>query len=100
MKRTVVLIGCGKKKLPCKSKAKDLYRGDLFRKSWAVAEKEYPKADMFILSAKYGLLNPDKEIEPYDVTLVGKRVAEKKAWAENVIEQIKKKGFDLEKFNS
>lgn len=97
MKRDIVLIACGKGKLPCKSKAKDLYQGDLFRKSWAAAEKEYPKADRFILSAKYSLLEPDIEIEPYDVTLIGKRAADKKAWAEKVIEQLKKKGYDLEK---
>ena len=97
MKQEIVLIGCSKRKLPSKSKVKDLYQGHLFRKSWDVAEKEYPEADKFILSAKFGLLDPEMEIEPYDVTLVGKRVADKKAWAEKVIEQLKEKGFDLEK---
>ena len=97
MPKKIVLIGCSKSKLPCKSKAKDLYQGDLFRKSWTAAELKYPKADKFILSAKYGLLDPNQEIEPYDVTLSGKRVACKKAWAKKVIEQLKEKGYDLEK---
>lgn len=59
-------------------------------------KKEHPNADKFILSAKYGLLDPDFEIEPYDAMLVGKCLTEKKSWAEKVIEQFKEKGYDLE----
>ena len=95
--KEIVLIGCGKSKLPTASRAKDLYQGDLFRKSWLVAEKDYPKADRYILSAKHFLLDPEKTIDPYDETLNGKRVAEKKAWAQKVISQLIGKGYDLKK---
>lgn len=93
--KEIVLIGCGKSKLPTASRAKDLYQGDLFRKSWLVAEKDYPKADRYILSAKHFLLDPEETIDPYDETLNGKRVAEKKAWAKKVISQLIGKGYDL-----
>lgn len=93
--KEIVLIGCGKSKLPYASQAKDLYQGNLFRRSWLVAEKEYPKADRYILSAKHFLLDPEKTIVPYDETLNGKRVAEKRAWAQKVASQLLGKGYDL-----
>lgn len=96
MEKTIVLIGCGKKKLPHRAKAKDLYQGSLFCKSWMVARKEYPKASRHILSAKHYLLDPEKEIEPYNETLKGKRVADKKAWAESVIARLRGSGYDLQ----
>ena len=34
--------------------------------------------------AKYGLLRPDQRIEPYEKTLNGASVGEKKAWAHKV----------------
>ena len=45
---------------------------------------------IFILSAKYGLLNLDDEIEPYNETLNEKSVREIKAWSEIVIKSLGK----------
>jgi hypothetical protein len=45
---------------------------------------------IFILSAKYGLLDLEQEIAPYEQTLNNMRVNEVKQWASSVIEQIKK----------
>ena len=91
--KKVVLIGCGKRKLPNKSKATDLYIGDLFKKSWALAEKEFPKAKKFILSAKHHLLDPEEVIDPYDCTLSGARMNVKKEWSEIVISQLKEQRY-------
>jgi len=66
--RQIVLISCGSKKSEKKAKAKDLYIGSLFKNSLAYAEALKPDK-IFILSALHHLLNLDKEIEPYDVTL-------------------------------
>ena len=65
--KTVVLVGCGAEKLPAPAKAKDLYTGPLFKKARAYAEKFGD--EWRILSAKYGLLDPERVIEPYDLTL-------------------------------
>jgi cytoplasmic iron level regulating protein YaaA (DUF328/UPF0246 family) len=46
-------------------------------------------AAVFILSAKYGLVQPTDEIEPYDVTLNTMSVAQVKAWSEQVFGQLK-----------
>jgi hypothetical protein len=85
--KTIVLISCVSKKQPHKTKAKDLYISPLFRKNLAYAKKLIPDA-VFILSAKYGLLDLEADIEPYDLTLNNMPASGIKAWAKNVIEQL------------
>ena len=67
MKR-IVLISCVSRKEKTKAKAKDLYKGLLFTNSLAYGKALKPDK-IFILSALHHLLDLDKEIEPYDVTL-------------------------------
>jgi len=85
--KTVVLISCVSKKLDQKARAKDLYISPLFRKNMAYALKLQPDA-IYILSAKYGLLKPDDEIEPYDLTLNTMRAKERKEWADGVLKKL------------
>ena len=85
--RRFVLIACAKKKLNTKARARELYVSPLFRLSWNYANKLSP-AGIFILSAKYGLLVPDREIEPYDVTLNRMSANEIKKWANQVLNQL------------
>lgn len=59
---------------------------DLFRKAYAYCKKKYDQ--VAILSAKYGLLLPDDEIEPYNITLNDISIEEKKAWSEKIFEQM------------
>jgi len=66
--QTVVLITCVSKKRNYKAKSKDLYVSQLFRNSLAYAYSLKPDK-IFILSALHYLLDLEKEIEPYDVTL-------------------------------
>ncbi|MSP14843.1 MAG: hypothetical protein EXR62_18020 [Chloroflexi bacterium] len=88
--KTIVLISCGKKKLPHKAKAANLYISDLFVKSLKYARMLKPDR-IFILSAKHGLLDLDQAIEPYDVTLNPMPVAQVKAWAARVLGQLKQR---------
>ena len=60
-------------------------------------EKLSPNAT-FILSAKYGLLNLDSEIEPYDITLNKMSNKQVRLWAENVLGQLQKQ-FDIKQDN-
>jgi hypothetical protein len=67
---------------------------NLFKKAYQYATRHYDK--VVILSAKYGLLFPEDEIEPYDLTLNRMSIKQCKEWANNVFEQMTKR-LDLEK---
>lgn len=86
----IVLISCVSKKLPHKAKAKDLYISPLFKKNLAFAHSLHVDK-IFILSAKYGLLSLEQDIEPYDQTLNTMSTQEIKNWAELIIKQMKGK---------
>ena len=61
------LVSCVKTKLRERAPAKELYVSPWFCKARAVVEGE--RWRWFILSAKYGLVDPDAVIEPYEKTL-------------------------------
>lgn len=88
MNKRIVLISCVSKKLRVRAKAKDLYVSPLFKKCMAYAHKLQPD-EIFILSAKYGLLPLDQEIEPYEQTLNNMPAQEIKEWAKKVLMQLK-----------
>ena len=84
-----VLISCVSKKLDTKAKAKELYCSPLFRYNLKFAQKLNPDKT-FILSAKYGLVPLEKEIEPYNLTLNTMKDKEIKKWAQLVLADLKK----------
>lgn len=97
MKR-IVLISCVKIKLDHPAKAEDLYISDLFKKNLAFAKKLKPN-NVFILSAKYGLLNLNDRIAPYEKTLNNMPVHERKVWSSAVIsELIKYTNLEMDEF--
>lgn len=86
--KKIVLISCASKKAHYKAKAEDLYISPLFKVNLRYARSLKPDS-IFILSARYGLLELDKEIEPYNTTLNDMSSTQVKAWADRVIEQLK-----------
>jgi hypothetical protein len=88
--KKIVLISCGKKKLSHKAKAMDLYISNLFKLSLKYAFSLNP-AHIFILSAKYGLLDLEEEIEPYELTLKKMSDQEINLWTERVLLKLKDK---------
>jgi len=88
--KRVILISCSSKKLKHKSKAEDLYVSTLFKLSLAYAKKLQPHK-IFILSAKYGLLELGRRIEPYNQTLNKMPAKEIRKWAEKVIKSLSQK---------
>lgn len=64
-----------------------MYTGALFRASLRYARTLRPDL-ILILSAKFGVLPLDREIEPYDLTLTKMNAPERHAWAKRVMEQI------------
>ena len=88
MKRAI-LISCASKKRSKKSKAKDLYISPLFKYNVQYAKSLNPDK-IFILSAKYGLLDLNEEIEPYNTTLNKMNKFERKEWSKKILSQLKK----------
>lgn len=86
----IVLISCVSMKLDKKAKAEDLYVSPLFKMNLAYAKLLKPQK-IYILSAEYGLVDLEDEIEPYDKTLNTMKAGEVKDWALHVIEQMQGK---------
>lgn len=87
---SVVLISCGKTKHHAPARAADLYRGALFVKSLAYARSIKPKG-IYILSAKYGLLDLNDPIEPYELTLNKMKKPARNEWAQKVLASLREK---------
>ena len=64
-----VFLSCVSKKRDYSCFASDMYVSDLFKKSLAYATKITEPTNVYILSAKYGLLELNQQIEPYELTL-------------------------------
>lgn len=82
----IILVGCGKTKRAEKSEARDLYTGSLFR-----ARRDYAEASgdtWYVVSARYGLVHPDTDLEPYDVTIGQLCEPERAAWALQTVSRI------------
>jgi len=88
--KTVALIACVSGKKKTKSAAIDLYNTDLFNKSVAYCVSQRVD-DIYILSAKYGLVSQYQLIEPYDLTLKNMNIAERRAWSTEVLLELKSK---------
>lgn len=89
------LISCSKAKKDYLCPAEEMYsESNSFRLSLEYAKKICD--EVFILSAKHGLLDLEDTIQPYDETLVDKPIAERRKWAEKVISKLKDR-TDLEK---
>lgn len=85
-RNTVYLVSCVSQKRDTPSPAKDLYVSKWFRKARAYVEAS--GCPWFILSAQYGLVDPDQVIATYDKTLNTMPVAERREWASRVLAQL------------
>lgn len=79
----IALVGCSSQKALRRCAARDMYTSQLFRAARAYAEKTC--RSWFILSARFGLLNPAAVIDPYDQVLTARSAA---AWGERVGQQL------------
>ena len=85
--RRIGLVGCVKSKLGKAAEAQDLYTSPLFRgRRWYV-ERSCDR--WFVLSAKHGLVDPMKVLEPYDHTLKDERIADRRRWSASVLIALK-----------
>ena len=86
MKR-FALIACSSRKKTHAAPAHDLYDSDLFNLSLQFAERLEPD-EIYVLSAKYGLLPIERVIEPYNKTLNEMSASDVKRWATYVLGQM------------
>lgn len=84
---TIALVSCVKQKVSGPCPAKDLYISPLFRYMRAYAVQQADR--WFILSAEYGLVDPERQLVRYEQTLSGVSAAARRAWAHRVYEQMK-----------
>lgn len=79
MSREIGLVSCTKTKLEEPARPRELYSpSSLFSKASDYCEREHDA--WFVLSAKYGLLDPDgPPVEPYDETFIYMTVDEREA---------------------
>lgn len=73
---TVVLLGCVKTKLDRRAPAKDLYCSRLW--VWRRAYAEANGRPWLILSAMHGLVEPEAQLDPYDLALAELSARERK----------------------
>ncbi len=85
----VLLISCSKAKLDHAAPARELYASPWFRKARRYAESS--SDPWFIVSGKYGLLDPDDVIGPYDVFLGAMPKRYQEAWGRFVVEQLRER---------
>lgn len=80
------LVSCVSVKRADSAQAKDLYISPWFCKARACVEAL--GCPWYILSAKYGLVDPKTAIEPYEKTLKTMRAGERREWARGVLETL------------
>lgn len=90
----IVFISCVKKKQSHESKAKDMYISDFFKSQLKYAYSLNPSR-IFILSAKYGVVELEDTIQPYEKTLNNMTVSEREEWGKMVTAQLESKKINF-----
>ena len=94
--KTIVLVGCGKQKQPKPAPAKELYTSALFKASRRYAERVGDH--WYILSAKWGLVDPDTELAPYDMNMARMKAPAQNAWAERQVAALRRRHANAPEF--
>ena len=85
--RNIALVACAKQKQSMPCRAAELYApSTLFSLSYIYAKGNADR--VYILSAKYGLVDEDEVIAPYDETLNDMSVDDRKAWSTRVLARL------------
>jgi len=86
--KIIILVSCGKRKSDVICQAQEMYNSERFMLTKKlITQLEY---DWFIVSAKHGLLHPEKTIEPYDVYLGSFSKEEREKWLQSIVDILKK----------
>jgi hypothetical protein len=85
--RRIALVSCVKSKRTSQAPGGELYISPLFKGFRAYAKANAD--EWYILSAKYGVLNPQQVVEPYELTLNNMPKEERRVWGTRVREQLR-----------
>lgn len=88
MVKKLFLIACSEAKLSYPAPAVELYQGQAFK--LAVKASHKADADILILSAKHGVVQPDQILEPYDCSLLRRSSSWRADWAKRTSDQLSK----------
>ena len=93
----IAFVSCTKSKANRPCSAKEMYqKSTMFKKAVQfIEQQDYDEGMWYVLSAKYGLIKQQDEIEPYDLTLNNMKVLERKKWTELVLNQIEDLQIDM-----
>lgn len=83
---SVILVGGGKDQLSEPAAARDLYVSPQFARRRARAEAS--GVPWFVVSGRWGLLDPDDVLSPYTFSLAEQSVNYQRAWGRFVAEQL------------
>ncbi|MGH7878403.1 MAG: DUF6884 domain-containing protein [Candidatus Binataceae bacterium] len=86
-RKAVFLVSCVSEKHARPMPARELYCSPWFQKARAFVERQ--AGEWLILSAKYGLVEPDQVIEPYNETLNEKTIEERREWSKKVVQELR-----------
>jgi cytoplasmic iron level regulating protein YaaA (DUF328/UPF0246 family) len=86
--KPLFLIACSEAKLKHAAPAIDLYQGQSFKLALKAAHKA--DADVLILSAQHGVVQPDQMLEPYDCSLLRRSTSWRAEWAKTTAKQLSK----------
>jgi hypothetical protein len=84
--KPLYLIACSMSKLDHAAPAAELYTGQAFKLAMRAAKAA--DADVLILSALYGVLEPDDVIDPYNCYLGGLPAMDRAIWAMTTAAQL------------
>ena len=88
MGNTIAIIPCTNQKSDIPGPAKEVWQGSHFQLTLAHAEVFYDK--VYVMSFKYGMIDPDMEIEPYDINIKFANARQRLEWWWRVRDDIKR----------
>lgn len=88
----VYLVACVKSKQGQPTPARELYTSTWFQRARQFVDST--GSPWYVLSALYGLLEPDDVVAPYDRTLKHMSAAERRSWGERVRRQLESMDID------
>ena len=89
-KQKIALIACVKEKKSEPCAAREMYISPSF-KAWMNYAESWGANKIYILSGKYGLLELEEKIAPYDINLNMATSEERKSWSLGVIQKLSNK---------
>ena len=87
MSTRVLLVSCGAAKLKVPAPAQDLYVGSLTRA--AIGHAQASGGPWYIVSARYGLLRPERVIEPYNLSVLDMGPNQRREWGSRVAHELR-----------